>query len=96
MTKKVYFTIEISQPIEHETLQELKAKAFDRCAELLKINPNSRICSVEFQEGYYTHNIETIGDSNTCSKCNGIGKVRLPFSNILDDCPVCNGIGKLI
>lgn len=62
MKTKVYFTIEITEPIESNSLQELKAKAFDRCAELLKFNPNSRICSVEFQEGYRTHNIETIKD----------------------------------
>lgn len=62
MKSKVYFTIEITELIDYETLQELKAKAFDRCAELLKINPNSRICNVEFQEGYFTHNIETIKD----------------------------------
>jgi hypothetical protein len=60
MKTKVYFTIEITDVIEYDSLQELKAKAFDRCAELLKFNPNSRICNVEFREGYYTHEIETI------------------------------------
>ena len=51
MKTKVYFTIEITEPIEYDSLQELKAKMFDKCAEILKNNPNSSVKDVVWFTG---------------------------------------------